>query len=548
MISFKLSRVLRGPAWGLGLALFVAASFSLVSCKKDKPKTSSPEPPASPPTLRIYALSGAAGAIEPCGCVKDMLGGIDHAAAFISAEKKKAPNALVLGAGPMFFENPYVEPEKKAQQMFKAEAMAQSLNDVGLVAWAPGANDWAAGVDDFIRLHRETGARALGANLKDAASTMASAKIQSGSLSVGLIGISLPKAPTGSLPVTATAAEPALLGELKKLGETDVNVALIAAQRGEALRLIERINQKSTFIQVAILGKAFDQGENNDQPIPPEVVENALVVQAPNHLQAISVIDLYVRDGTKQFSDGTGLSIQQKQVHLTSRIDELERRLERWKAPGSPVKKEEIVAKEDELRAMKTERAALHPVQPPEKGSYFLYDLVFVKESLGKDKEVSSRLSAYYRRVNEHNKQAFADRLPQAAAEGQPSYVGVNTCSNCHVEERAFWDTTGHANAYFTLQSQNKEYNLECVSCHVTGYEQPGGSTVTHVDELKSVQCEVCHGPGSLHAENPGLKDAISAAPARSLCASSCHHEPHVGADWNVDVAWPQIIGPGHGR
>jgi hypothetical protein len=547
MTKFSFFRSLGVPHTALVLTLLAASSLPLASCKRDH-SSAAPREAAGPPTLRIYALSGAAGAVEPCGCVKDMLGGVDHAAAFIAAEKKKVPHALVLGAGPMFFENPEVEPTKKDQQLFKAEAMAQSLSDVGLVAWAPGANDWATGKDEFARLTQQTGARALVANVKEPTPSLVSSHIeQRGDLRIGLIGISLPTPPSGPSPIDVGPAEQALVAELERLKGTSLNIALIAAPRGEALRLIERINHPTPRLQLAILGKPFDQGENNDQAISPEIVENALVVQAPNHLQAISVIDLYVRDGTSHFADGTGLSAHETQISLQSRIDELSHRLERWKAPGSPVMPSDIALKEKELGALKQQLAGLVPAERPKQGSYFLYDLVFVRESLGNEPQVSARLSAYYKRVNEHNKLVFADRAPQPAAEGQASYVGVATCTNCHVEERAFWDKTPHARAYATLATAHKEYNLDCVSCHVTGYEQPGGSTVTHVDDFKSVQCEVCHGPGSQHA-NTTHKDTIKGKPSRSMCASSCHHEPHVGADWSVDVAWPQIIGKGHGQ
>mgnify|MGYP001550634994 FL=1 len=121
-------------------------------------------------------------------------------------------------------------------------------------------------------------------------------------------------------------------------------------------------------------------------------------------------------------------------------------------------------------------------------------------------------------------------------------------CSSCHQEERKFWETTKHSYAYETLSSDHKEFNLDCVSCHVTGYEKPGGSTVTHVEKFTDVQCETCHGPGSAHVANPGNLSLIRRTPDANLCASSCHHPPHVGADWNVAAAWPRIIGPGHGR
>ena len=35
----------------------------------------------------------------------------------------------------------------------------------------------------------------------------------------------------------------------------------------------------------------------------------------------------------------------------------------------------------------------------------------------------------------------------------------------------------------------------ECVACHVTGYEKPAAAGAA----LEGVQCEVCHGPGSLY-------------------------------------------------
>src|SRR5437763_597661 len=59
------------------------------------------------PTVRVYVLSDLAGALEPCGCQKDMLGCVDHFAALVSKERDKAPNSLVVAAGPTFFEDPF---------------------------------------------------------------------------------------------------------------------------------------------------------------------------------------------------------------------------------------------------------------------------------------------------------------------------------------------------------------------------------------------------------------------------------------------------------
>src|SRR5262245_26785870 len=59
--------------------------------------------PPKTPSIRLYLISSISGALEPCGCVKDMLGGIDHAAAYMLSHADEAPNRLALGAGPLLF-------------------------------------------------------------------------------------------------------------------------------------------------------------------------------------------------------------------------------------------------------------------------------------------------------------------------------------------------------------------------------------------------------------------------------------------------------------
>jgi hypothetical protein len=358
--------------------------------------------------------------------------------------------------------------------------------------------------------------------------------------------VSLPTYRGGAVSgVDIGAAESALAEGQKAVSAAGARivVALVAGNRGSALRLAESVKG----FQVVVVGKGFDQGDGNDEPFSPAVVGDALVVQAPNHLQGIGVVDLYVRGGSYQFADGSGLAFEDERQRLTSRIDELNRRIKEWEKPGSGVKPEEVAARKRDVANLEKQRAALASPSAPASGSFFRYQLVSVRESLGVDKTVSGRLEAYYQRVNEHNRTAFAGLVPEPAPPGQASYIGIEQCTTCHQEERAVWDKTPHSGAYETLQKGHKEFNLDCVSCHVTGYEKPGGSTVTHVEGLTDVQCEVCHGPGSRHVENPADKTRIRRRPETTVC-TGCHHPPHVHADWRVDEAWPKILGPGHGR
>ncbi|MCH2107724.1 MAG: hypothetical protein MK135_00200 [Polyangiaceae bacterium] len=536
---------LKGRIWGISLLLALLAAAWSGGCRREAGSTTTPKKNPRP-TLRVVAWGGAAGAIEPCGCVKDMLGGVDHAASWLDARRGEKSGLVFVAAGPMFFLDPTIAPEAREQAMFKAEAMAASLRDLRLSAWAPGANDWALGTEVFKKLQLESGAQALAANLGGLQADFIKAEqvVEVNGLKVGLIGISDPTYPGGALPVKMSDPVAALKKGYDSLRAKDVDVAiaLIAAQRGKALRWIENV----PGFQVVVLGKSFDQGENNDQPIPALQLNQTLVVQGQNHIQGMSVVDLYVRNKSFSFSDGTGLALKEQRASLERRIQDY-RRLILRDEKKKPASKTGLNQKKARLERLEKQLAALPESIPAPAGSYYKYELVEVKESLGDSRQVSSRLEAYYRRVNQHNQKVFANKLPPEVAEGQASYVGVNTCAGCHSAAKEFWDTTQHAHAYATLSNDHKEFNLDCVSCHVTGYEKPGGSTVTHVEQLKNVQCETCHGPGSLHIQNPVAGKNIQRSPPSSLC-EGCHHPPHVGADWTVAEALPHILGPGHGQ
>ncbi|HJL28740.1 MAG TPA: cytochrome c family protein, partial [Polyangiaceae bacterium LLY-WYZ-15_(1-7)] len=149
--------------------------------------------------------------------------------------------------------------------------------------------------------------------------------------------------------------------------------------------------------------------------------------------------------------------------------------------------------------------------------------------------------------VNEHNREALADRAPPPVEEGQPRYVGSGACASCHQAAHTWWEGHPHGNAYATLVERNKQFHLNCVGCHVTGYERPGGSTVTqNLDgALVNVGCEVCHGPGSAHVANPVAASIARDAPER-LCVD-CHNEEHSDL-FDYDAYRASLLVPGHGR
>jgi hypothetical protein len=425
--------------------------------------------------------------------------------------------------------------------------LAGAFKDMGLLAWAPGENDWAGGAAQLAKDREATGAALVAGNLAGMSGTLVR---EIGGVKLGIVGVSDPRDKTGAYPegVTATAPFEAMqagLAAVKQQGAT-ILVGLATLPRGEALRLADRLPE----LHVLVIGKPVEAGDGNDAPRAPVLAGSTLVVETANHLQAVGVIDLFVKPsprgggGPLVFADAGGVARGEELVSLTARIRELEMRIDSWERDLT-VKPQDLAARHADLDKLRAEKAAKEAEQPETRGSFFRYTSVEVRDGLGRDPAVAAEIAGYYKRVNEHNKVAFADRLPPPPEAGQASYVGVNACNDCHDDARRVWNKTSHSRAYATLQKDFKEYNLDCVSCHVTGYDKPGGSTVTHAQKLLNVQCEDCHGPGSLHVADPGKTGLIVAKPKADVCVG-CHHPPHVEA-FDPKEKTKLILGPGHG-
>ena len=52
---------------------------------------------------------------------------------------------------------------------------------------------------------------------------------------------------------------------------------------------------------------------------------------------------------------------------------------------------------------------------------------------------------------------------------------GPTTCLGCHPDTEPVWKQSKHAPAWETLEAQGKQHHLDCIGCHVVGWQQPGG-------------------------------------------------------------------------
>ena len=97
---------------------------------------------------------------------------------------------------------------------------------------------------------------------------------------------------------------------------------------------------------------------------------------------------------------------------------------------------------------------------------------------------------------------------------GEVKYLGGKKCKACHIKQYKAWGKTSMATSFNNLKAgvkvaekaaaglEDKDYTHDatCLPCHTTGYGKAGGFTsIEETPKLANVQCESCHGPGSVY-------------------------------------------------
>jgi hypothetical protein len=116
----------------------------------------------------------------------------------------------------------------------------------------------------------------------------------------------------------------------------------------------------------------------------------------------------------------------------------------------------------------------------------------------------------------------------------EAQFAGDNQCFVCHQAEWTAWNKSKHAHAYDALAKiaknpAGRNFDGECIICHTVGYEyQTGYLNEKKTPHLKNVQCESCHGPGSLHV-------AEESANTGKKGAAQTHKHALLLSPWKVD-------------
>ena len=167
----------------------------------------------------------------------------------------------------------------------------------------------------------------------------------------------------------------------------------------------------------------------------------------------------------------------------------------------------------------------------------------------------------------------FLFSLNTMAAE-EPGYIGIKQCKLCHQPHYDSWYTTRMSRAFDLLKpnvradqkraaglNPQQDYTADpaCLTCHTTGYGKEGGFiSLEKTPEMINVQCEMCHGPGSIYAEmmlkkrgtytrEDYLTRGGMTMPSKenSVCTDICHNKssPFIGSDFKFNFENRRDIG-----
>lgn len=124
-------------------------------------------------------------------------------------------------------------------------------------------------------------------------------------------------------------------------------------------------------------------------------------------------------------------------------------------------------------------------------------------------------------------------------------YVGAQACAQCHQKEYETWSQGPHAHALDSLKAKSAQYDPKCLVCHVSDYQAVDGYVSEEATpKMTPINCELCHGRGSVHVEMKGTgADAalVNPDPPRCIICHDYINDPEF--DYATD--WPKIQ---HGR
>lgn len=388
--------------------------------------------------------------------MKNPLGGFAKKSFFVRELEKKGHSVLLLDGGNLLFSRPVLKEAERGQFTLKAGKIVEACNASGLDAACVGPLDFAEGLDALLRIHRNGKHDLVCANLVWERSGTPVLKPYTVIEKEGLsIGVFGLLDPASPLQGLGSGSQGARV-RVEPLFETAAKAAAQLRKRGcRVVVALSAVDPK----RIRVLAKRVPEV---DIFIGGDPTDKLMIPYRVGSTLVAGSSQLGKYVGHVEVSAEARGRVALKHAFVPMRLDRRE---------DPPVKR--IV---DEyyrtVAKFRTERSGM-----------------YVKET-----EEAVNL-----------------------ARNNPVYASAALCKSCHRAQYDRWKASRHARALSSLPAQARS-QVECLECHVTGLGEWGGYGQSGGLDLGGVQCEECHGPGSLHPANPGIRDGEAAKGACRRC------------------------------
>jgi hypothetical protein len=492
----------------------------------------------------LYAFGRQLGTIAPCGCTTDPLGGLQYAFGYIQ-QTSESGLRLVLEPGSFLYPDP-VGPEAPIDEAAWSQAEQRASLLHGRFSTLDGLVSGLGPTD----LASSAGAEALGRYTLPRTLATASERpagveaVRTVELGHGLVA-SVTTVVEPALATAATAWAPgfpipsdpltALQQVRDQLTKADLSVVMVHGSRELAESIARELD-----VDVVVMGGIQPNPERSRMGSPAVQLGGTWLLEPGDRAQTIAHLTLSIDRSLPEGELPDEWTLMPSRAQREAELARLDEQLEKFAADPSA-----DAAFVDRLKAERdTLEAGLESNELPDAPVIVIPEQVKVTCRQPSDATTQQALTDYDAWVAKQNLARFTGVHAPAAAPGKPTYVGGEACVDCHAEAVQFWEGTVHHRAHDTLVEANKQYDLSCVSCHVTGFRKPGGSEVVENELLRDVQCEQCHGPGSAHVDDPVAETIVRAAPV-SVCLE-CHTPDHSDT-FDYEAYMRDILGEGHG-
>jgi tetratricopeptide (TPR) repeat protein len=530
----------------------LASSLMLTACEK--------APPELPPfqgdsEFVLVHTEHNLGNIEPCSCNNRTTGGFPRRATALAELRQKHKHVLTLDSGNSLFseDRKLQDPLMFEQAKLKARAIAHSYVAVDLDAMVFGEMDLLAGGDFFLELVAETGLPIVAANVYDRESGKPLFEryriIDCGGMKVAIFGLVAEE-------LHPTVSEPNAEGSV--MVQTNQKVTVILEDRFERrnvkiedpiktaadlvpeLRALAHVVVALTHIPPKMADDLTSRvpgiGYVIGRHVPTtrvsytlDPVSGAMRLGAPMNGISLGVAEFKVRGGSLAFHDYSAVD---KADLLVEAIDDKLADLRKQYGTDDPESlaaiDEELAERALKLRANRERHLQTKATSDPSKQSNFKHYPISLGNQFPDDPKLLKLVTDYRESLKSLYQEEMADRTKAIEpVAGMPHFVGAEACATCHRPQTEFWRGTKHGRAWQTMLDYKVEYDLDCITCHTVGFMLPGGfDRPDRVSGFEDVQCENCHGPGSMHVANV-LADNSIIADAADMSCERCHNKEH---------------------